>query len=90
MAHVTLSIPDDLYENMKRYPEIRWSEIIRQTISLYLEGMKDTSSSEEIRNSLSQSTLEKLRTLSSKKAGNQFRKSVRQEWKRARSLTPTS
>ena len=40
MAHVTLSIPDDIYQDMKRYPEIKWSEIVRRTIVSYLQEMK--------------------------------------------------
>ena len=32
MAHITLSIPDDLYEEMKKHKEIKWSEIARQSL----------------------------------------------------------
>lgn len=31
MANLTLSIPDDLYEELKKHPAIRWSEVARQS-----------------------------------------------------------
>ena len=33
MAHITLSIPDDVYTEMKHHPEIKWSEVARKSIS---------------------------------------------------------
>ncbi|MEK6825550.1 MAG: hypothetical protein AABY00_02065 [Nanoarchaeota archaeon] len=32
MATVTLSIPDDIREKMKQFPEINWSGLVRKTI----------------------------------------------------------
>ena len=32
MAHITLSVPDEVYKEMKRHPEIKWSEIARESI----------------------------------------------------------
>jgi hypothetical protein len=90
MAHVTLSIPDDIYKEMKRYPEIKWSEVVRRTIVSYLEEMKDTSSSIEIRSLLSESTLNRLKAVNSKKATTLHQKSAKEEWKRVRFLTQTS
>ena len=90
MAHVTLSIPDDVYEDMKRYPEIKWSEIVRQTIVSYLEQMKDVSTSNDVRRQLSESTLNRLKKISSSK-GAKFQKRVaKEEWKRTKSLIQTS
>lgn len=33
MGNVTLSIPNDLHDRMRKHSEIRWSEVIRKTIS---------------------------------------------------------
>ena len=33
MPNLTLSIPEELHEKMKRHSEIRWSEVVRKTIS---------------------------------------------------------
>lgn len=33
MTNVTLAIPEDLHTRMKRHSEIRWSEVIRKTIT---------------------------------------------------------
>jgi len=32
MASLTLSIPEDLREKMRKFPEINWSEVARQAI----------------------------------------------------------
>jgi len=40
MANLTLSVPDDLYEEMKRHPEIRWSEVARQALARKLEDLR--------------------------------------------------
>mgnify|MGYP001570054485 FL=1 len=32
MAHITLSIPDKWYEEMKKHKEVRWSEAARKGI----------------------------------------------------------
>jgi hypothetical protein len=90
MAHVTLSLPDEIYEAMKRYPEVKWSEIVRQTIMSYLKEMQDTTSSAEVRHLLSEDTISRLRKISSAKMANHYRKSARKEWKRTKSLTQTS
>jgi hypothetical protein len=40
MANLTLSIPDDLYEEMKKHPEIRWSEVARQSLRMKLQDLR--------------------------------------------------
>ncbi len=32
MANITLSVPDDLHQKMKRHSEIKWSEVARRAI----------------------------------------------------------
>lgn len=33
MPNITLAIPEDLHTRMKQHSEIRWSEVVRKTIS---------------------------------------------------------
>lgn len=40
MPNLTLSIPEDLYEEMKRHPEIRWSEVARQALNRKLDDLR--------------------------------------------------
>ena len=37
MTNVTLAIPDDLHTKMKEHSEIRWSEVVRKTITEKIE-----------------------------------------------------
>ena len=40
MANLTLSIPDELHEEMRKHPEIRWSEVARQALRKKLEDLR--------------------------------------------------
>jgi len=40
MTNVTLAIPEDLHKRMKRHSEIRWSEVIRKTISEKVDDLE--------------------------------------------------
>jgi hypothetical protein len=40
MPNITLSIPMDVQKHMRKYPEIRWSEVARQAIIRKLEDLK--------------------------------------------------
>lgn len=40
MPNVTLSIPEELHIKMKEHSEIRWSEVVRKTISQKIEDLE--------------------------------------------------
>jgi len=40
MTNVTLAIPEDLHARMKQHSEIRWSEVIRKTISEKIDNLE--------------------------------------------------
>ena len=40
MVNMTLSIPKELHKKMKARPEIRWSEIARQSIQQRIEDLE--------------------------------------------------
>ena len=40
MTNLTLSVPDDLYKEMKKHPEIRWSEVARQALAKKLDDLR--------------------------------------------------
>ncbi len=40
MPNITLSLPMDIHEEMRRYPEIRWSEVARKAIMRKLLDLK--------------------------------------------------
>ena len=40
MPNVTLALPEDLHEKMKQYSEIRWSEVVRKTITQKIEELE--------------------------------------------------
>ena len=40
MPNLTLAIPEELHKKMKKHSEIRWSEVIRKTISERIEDLE--------------------------------------------------
>ena len=40
MTNITLHIPDNVYELMKRHKEVRWSEVARRAIVDYTNKLK--------------------------------------------------
>ena len=40
MPNITLSLPVEIHEEMKKYPEIRWSEVARKAIMKKLIDLK--------------------------------------------------
>ena len=88
MAHITLSIPDPVYMEMKRHPEIKWSEVARQAIIGKTMLLKKSMHSKEFFHLLSPETQKDIRTVP-KKEWEEFYKGMRKaEWKRMKSLTP--
>ena len=37
MGNITLALPDDLQEKMRKHSEIRWSEVVRKSIAQRIE-----------------------------------------------------
>ncbi len=89
MAHITLSVPDNLYRKMKEHSEIKWSAIAREAIASYLDELKDKSSSGEIRKRLSPETSKILSSISEKEAKRMYKEMAAEEWKRVKSTTRT-
>ena len=41
MTNITFSIDDDIHKKMKEHPEIKWTEILRQSIIKYLKNVEE-------------------------------------------------
>ncbi len=40
MTNITLAIPEDLHSKMKEHSEIRWSEVVRKSISEKIDDLE--------------------------------------------------
>lgn len=87
MVHITLSVPDDVYREMKKHPEIKWSEIARQSIIQKTALLKNRMHSLELFNLLSTDTKKGIGTISEKEAIEFYKKMERKAWKRKKYLT---
>ena len=87
MAHITLSVPDEVREEMKRHPEIKWSEVARESIIGHLGGLRKISHASEIKERLDHKTASLISGMSEAKARKAYRKMVAEKWKHVKSST---
>ena len=90
VAHITLSVPEDVYTMMKKHPEIKWSEVARTAILEYLKTLEERSSGAEILESLPSEIRTTLRNLTEREAREFYSRVGEKEWKRIKSLTRPS
>jgi hypothetical protein len=92
MTNMTISIPAELCEKMKKHSEIKWSEVVRKSMSDYINKMEVVNGgvvpSSILLTMLKNSNLE-LSTVTLEKAIEQYQESRDLEWKRL-STTQTS
>jgi hypothetical protein len=87
MPTITLSVPKKLYEMMKKHKEIKWSEVARIGIILYLEKLKERSTSKEISLFLSKEILKTIRETPEEEFKKFYKLLREKEWERVKLLT---
>ena len=83
-AHITLSIPRKLYEEMKKYKEIKWSEIARRSIEEKVSELKGVTKGSELLEKMDTETKElfkKVSKMSWKKYYKKMREKTRKKAK---------
>ncbi len=85
MAHITLSLPEFVYREMKRHPEVKWSEVARQSIVLKLVTL-DEINADDLLNSLPL-VRESISRIDENEAKKLFKKMVKEERKHRKFLT---
>ena len=92
MVNITISVPQELYDKMKRYSEVRWSEVVRKALAEYVGRLEIVEggiiSSEKLSEMLKESDLD-VSCVDLEKAVEFYEKGRKLEWKRL-STTQTS
>ena len=87
MAHITLSIPDEVYTEMKRHPEIKWSEVARHSIIQKTHLLKTSMSGKDVMGLLSVKTRISLEKVPEKDWAKFSKEGKKRSWKRRSYLT---
>ncbi len=87
MAHITLSIPDEVYKKMKEHPEIKWSEVARQSIIEKTSLLGRTVKAKDLFKMLPLDAQNSIQTLDEKKEKQLYKKLKQTEWRRMKLLT---
>ena len=85
MPNITLSIPEELYRKMKKYSEVRWSEVARKAIIEYLRKLEGEfkTSTEELLEELGKDVVKELSEISFERAVEWYKKMREAEWRRS-------
>jgi len=93
MPNITVSVPKDLYKKMKKYSEVKWSEVVRKALTEYigrLETMeRGVASSEELADLLRDSNLD-VSSIGLEKAIEHYEMARELEWKRSSTIQARS
>jgi hypothetical protein len=93
MTNMTISIPSELCEKMKKHAEVKWSEVVRKSIADYINKMEIVKGgivpSSILVAMLKDSNLE-LSNITLEKATEQYEKSRDMEWKRLSTIQTSS
>jgi chromosome condensin MukBEF complex kleisin-like MukF subunit len=85
MVNLTVSIPQDLYDKMKKYSEVKWSEVVRKALAQYVGRLeiieRGIVSSEKLSTMLRASKLD-VSSIDLEKAIRCYDESRKLEWKR--------
>jgi metal-responsive CopG/Arc/MetJ family transcriptional regulator len=86
MVNVTVSIPEDLHSKMKKYSEVKWSEVVRKALIEYIGHLevkeRRVVSSDELSEMLKKSQLD-VASISLDKAIEYYERARELEWKRS-------
>ena len=92
MVTITISVPQELYDKMKRCSEVRWSEVVRKALAEYVGRLEIVEggivSSEKLSEMLKAADLD-VSCVDLDKAVEFYEKGRKLEWKRL-STTQTS
>lgn len=92
MTNITISISEELYRKMKKYSEVKWSEVVRKALADYVGRLEIVEGgvvpSEKLAAMLKDSNLD-VACVSIKEAVEHYEKGRKLEWKRL-STTQTS
>jgi hypothetical protein len=88
MTNMTFNLDNDLYRRMKKHPEIKWTEILRQSLANYLNKIEqpEKMSMEELRAKFSPEQLAQIAAASSDEEDSFQEQIIASERKRAKHL----
>lgn len=86
MVNVTVSIPEDLHNKMRKYSEVKWSEVVRKALIEYIGHLevkeRRVVSSDELSEMLKMAQLD-VASITLDKAVEYYERARELEWKRS-------
>jgi hypothetical protein len=88
MTNITFSVDDAIHKKMKEYPEIKWTEVLRQSIVDYLKKVEeiDVLTITDFKKRLDPEILKKIDELNEKDEALFYEKAKKMEEERLKQL----
>lgn len=90
MAHITLSIPDEVYKEIKKHPEIKWSEVARQSIIEKITLLRSPIKARDVFKLLPFETQRSIKAYSPRKEKELYKKLKQSERRRVKLISKLS
>lgn len=87
MPHITLSIPQDVYDLMKKHPEVKWTQVVREGIRSYALDLEGETTTEEIRKRMDPQVLAAIKDATPEQSRAWLKAMREKEWKKRESWT---
>lgn len=88
MPHITLSIPQKVYETMKKHPEVKWTQIARESLTQYADEIQGITTTDVIRKRLGPKFIKSIARDYGEDDQTTLKKIKEAKWRRINSLTP--
>lgn len=46
IAHITVNLPEELYEKIKKHPEVKWAAVAREAMAKYVKMLEEAKEKE--------------------------------------------
>ncbi|MBI5226443.1 hypothetical protein HY994_04375 [Candidatus Micrarchaeota archaeon] len=87
MPAILVSIKNDVWKKMKKYPEIKWTQVMRASVEDRLDQMEGSMSMEQIREWLGPELIREIRKEPRPDPVEMQKKIKESEWRRLQLLT---
>jgi len=90
MPSITLTIPREIYDKMRRHPEVNWGEVVLRAIIDYLRRLEGETTTDELLERLGEEHARELDEIDPGKAEEHYKRMREAEEKRLSSTLASS
>ncbi len=87
MPAILVSVKNETWKKMKKHPEIKWTQVMRERAEAYLDEVEGITTGDEIRRRLGKEFVKSIDSATKEQAKTNYKKLKESEWRRQALLT---